>query len=176
MKLEKRNNKELLLYLARTVAGQQLSTKAAGTIWQRVVSKSLEHSDSLEDFIDHANFDAIHSCGLSKFKTRAIVELKEAFNNGLICPNRLAAGTHESIRDEITSLWGFGPWSADMVAISFFAMPNVWSDSDASLNRGIGILEDKCNTNSNELIAACNPHRSYLAKHVWLGLDSGKLG
>lgn len=173
--LNKHKNSDLFLHLAKTVSGQQLSKKAASTIWGRILAMAERESVTLYNLCIPSAAASLRSCGLSRFKVKAIIEMREAFECGAISTDKLQSEDTSLIIGEITKLWGFGRWSADMTALFFFASPDVWSSEDAALRRGIRLLSQYEACEEREILEAATPFKSYLALHIWSGLDSGRL-
>jgi len=161
--------------LARTVVGQQLSTAAAKSIWSRITN--LCDQKSLSPFDLALTYDGIElrRCGISTAKARTIKEISIAISEGDIVEEQLTIADQKTIVEELTSIWGIGKWTAEMIAISYFGLPDVWSMGDASLNRGIKILSDNKPRVEKKIIQVARPYRSYLAKHIWFGIDAGIL-
>ncbi|ELI1841179.1 DNA-3-methyladenine glycosylase 2 family protein [Vibrio fluvialis] len=158
-------------YLARSVAGQQLSNQAAKTIWQRVEAL-LSDDVTLFDLFTEPNSTLLRRCGLSNAKVRTICGVRSALADKQIETHQLAIMTDEELIRSLTQLWGIGPWTAEMTAIFFFGRPNVWSQGDASLKRGLALFAEKENATPTELLAVAAPYHSYFALHVWQSLDT----
>jgi len=173
--LEKKDEDELFDFLVRTVIGQQLSKKAASTIWSRVTTAIESVGCSLQEFCRDENVDTLRNCGLSRFKIKALMQLRNAFDTNEISGSQLSEFGHEGIIREITKLWGFGQWSAEMVSMFFYAQPDVWSDKDAALTRGISLLSGNNKSQEDAILDVVTPYKSYLSLHLWKGLDSGYL-
>ena len=165
----------LFEYMARLVAGQQLSGKAARTIWSRVEMAVGESGADLSNFCCSAHSTTLRSCGLSAKKVKALVGLRQSFLDGSISENDLLGANHFQVSKAVTSIWGFGEWSADMVALSFCWLPDVWSSCDTSLQRGIHSLSGGDADRMNEILECFVPHRSYLALHIWKGIDTRRI-
>jgi len=161
--LEKKDEDELFGYLVRTVIGQQLSKKAASTIWSRVTTATESVGCSLQEFCRDENVDALRNCGLSRFKVKALMQLRKAFDTNEISGSQLSEFGHEDIVREITKLWGFGQWSAEMVSMFFYAQPDVWSEKDAALTRGISILAENNKSHEDAILNVVTPYN-----HIWL--------
>jgi len=173
--LDKKDENELFDYLVRTVIGQQLSKKAASTIWSRVTTAIESVGCSLQEFCRDDNVDVLRNCGLSRFKVKALIQLRNAFDTNEISGSQLSKFSHEDIVREITKLWGFGQWSADMVSMFFYAQPDVWSDKDAALTRGMSLLSVNNKPQEDAILDVVTPYKSYLSLHIWRGIDSGYL-
>jgi len=173
--LEKKDEDELFDFLVRTVIGQQLSKKAASTIWSRVTTAIENAGCSLQEFCRDDNADVFRNCGLSRMKIKAVMQLRKTFDTNEISGNQLSEFGHEGIVKEITKLWGFGQWSAEMVSMFFYAQPDVWSDKDAALTRGMSLLSLNNKPQEDAILDVVTPYKSYLSLHIWRGIDSGYL-
>ena len=161
--------------MARVVSGQQLSTKAAESIWARIEKMMRERATSLERLFIRKNAELLRQSGLSHNKIKAIILMVESFQSGELSSEELFKQDYESLTDKITSLWGFGLWSSDMIAISFFAYKDVWPDKDLAIRKGIERLSNGNLKDQKQILSACSPYRSYLAKHIWRGLNQKKI-
>ncbi len=170
--LKKGSDDLLFEHLVRTVAGQQLSKQAANTIWGRVVNLSETNGLSIFNQCSQEYADSLKECGLSRFKVKAILGVKDAFLTGAIEPSKLSRADYKTVVDRITSLWGFGNWSADMIALFFFAHEDVWSPDDVALQRGMRFVEEQDSTSAEEVLKAVAPYRSYLSLHLWKAIDT----
>jgi len=160
----------LFIHMARLVINQQLSTKAARTIWLRIAKDIKKHSKYKTSLNIH-KLKNLSSFGLSKNKTKAIICLKQAFLDKQIVEEKILESTHSRITQTVNKIWGFGDWSADMIAMFYCGLPNIWSNGDLALNKGLTILCEKENTKKEEILEHYKPHLSYLALHIWKHLD-----
>ncbi len=156
---------------AQTVVEQQLSYKAAKSIWRKVTESAENMNIKLIDYFDEKNFKLIRENGLSQNKIRSIMGAKEAINNGSISMNIIQELPYEEYKDLVKSLWGFGDWSAEMIAIFYLGRTNVWSDGDLMLRKGIEEICENSSITSHELVELVDPFQSYLALHVWRHKD-----
>ncbi|ELZ1260620.1 DNA-3-methyladenine glycosylase 2 family protein [Vibrio fluvialis] len=127
---------------------------------------------TLFDLFTEPNSTLLRRCGLSNAKVRAICGVRSALADKQIETHQLAMMTDEELIRSLTQLWGIGPWTAEMTAIFFFGRPNVWSQGDASLKRGLALFAEKENATPTELLAVAAPYHSYFALHVWQSLDT----
>ena len=158
---------ELFDCLAQTVVEQQLSYKAAKSIWNKIKTSSKERKIKLIDYFDTKYIACIRKDGLSENKIKAIFGAKKAVNDGEITLKRLSKMDDTEFKRSITNLWGFGDWSAEMIAIFYLGKTNVWSEKDLILNKGINQICDQCELTPNELLKLVDPYQSYLALHIW---------
>ncbi len=77
----------------------------------------------------------------------------------------------QEYRQCITNLWGFGDWSAEMIAIFYLGRTNIWSEKDLILNKGINEICSESNITPDELLKLIDPYQSYLALHIWRNKD-----
>ena len=156
---------------AQTVVEQQLSYKAAKSIWRKVTESAENMNIKLIDYFDEKNFKLIRENGLSQNKIRSIMGAKEAIINGSISMEIIQELPYEEYKDLVKSLWGFGDWSAEMIAIFYLGRTNVWSDGDLMLRKGIEEICENSSITSHELVELVDPFQSYLALHVWRHKD-----
>jgi len=158
---------ELFDCLAQTVVEQQLSYKAAKSIWNKIKISSEERKIKLIDYFDTKYIADIRKDGLSENKIKAILGAKEAVNGGEITLKGLSEMNDIEFKASITSLWGFGDWSAEMIAIFYLGRTNIWSEKDLILNKGINQICEQCELTPHELLEIVDPYQSYLALHIW---------
>jgi len=156
---------------AQTVVEQQLSYKAAKSIWSKVTDSAKKMNIKLIDYFDEKNFKLIRNNGLSQNKIKSIMGAKEAINNGSISTNIIQELPYDEYKDLVKSLWGFGDWSAEMIAIFYLGRTNVWSDGDLMLKKGIEEICENSSITSGELVELVDPFQSYLALHIWRHKD-----
>ena len=153
--------------LAQTVVEQQLSYKAAKSIWNKIKISSEERNIELIDYFDTKYIADIRKDGLSENKIKAILGAKEAVSVGEITLKGLSEMNDIEFKASITGLWGFGDWSAEMIAIFYLGRTNVWSEIDLILNKGINQICEQCELTPHELLEIIDPYQSYLALHIW---------
>ncbi|MGB7251677.1 MAG: hypothetical protein WBC73_22265, partial [Phormidesmis sp.] len=76
--------------LCRAVAGQQLSVKAAQSIWGRVVTCADATEQSLIDYVESADADELRGCGLSGAKVKAVGAIAQAARSGQLNADTLS--------------------------------------------------------------------------------------
>ncbi len=170
LNLSDKPNEGLFIFLARTVVGQQLSNQAARTIWGRIIQLQIKESLPLEDLFLNGFDKELSSCGISRSKAKALSILSDYFSKRKLTDQLLDNSTYQEVSEFITSFWGLGQWSADMVAIFYLKMPDVWPEQDAALIRGLRRLLP--GENPENVAIYYVPYRSYLARHIWFGLDN----
>ena len=157
--------------LAQTVVEQQVSYKAAKSIWKKVKASAASKGFDLIDYFDEKNKSSLRNDGLSQNKIKSIMGAKKAINDGLISLEKLEQLSYDDYKKLIKSLWGFGDWSAEMIAIFYLGRTNVWSDGDVMLSKGINEICLDTETSPQQLIDMVDPFQSYLALHIWRHKD-----
>ena len=171
----KKSNRDLFEYMFNLICSQQLSTKAAENIWKKVEDLVLHKGISFLQLCDPNFYEDIRACGLSKNKIKAISLLKIAFENKQISKKIYSKMEEIEMSTNIQKLWGFGPWSADMIAMFYFGKSNIWADGDLILNRMIRKISLHEKIEFDILIKHYEPYKSYLALHIWKANNSGQL-
>ncbi|OFE12754.1 hypothetical protein PHACT_06060 [Pseudohongiella acticola] len=157
--------------VTKIVVGQMLSRAAANTIYFRIQARCADHK--LVGSWKLTEADLI-SCGLSRRKARTIREFSACYESD---PGSIEAWRrldYQELRLAVSEHWGLSQWSADMLAIFYFAMPDVFPESDGSIIRARKILEERFLPAKLEPDRS-RPFRSYLARYMWALLDEGVL-
>ncbi len=169
VKITSRQHIPLPELLCRSVAGQQLSTKAASTIWQRLLDVS--NGKSLLEFIHSSKTEDLRTCGLSAAKCKTLSAIAHSFHTGHITAENLEKLDQKQRAKTLTSIWGVGPWTADMVNLFYFCDPDIWPDKDVAVIKTFQKLigDDKDISTTAEKFS---PYRSYLAMYMWQHKDN----
>ena len=164
---------QLLVYLVRTVIGQQLSTSAARSIWSRVTDLLKHQECDLERLICEENRDLIQQCGVSKNKVRAVFEIKKALEEEPEFAEKILNSDYQSVVARIESIWGLGRWSADMCAMFYCGLPDVLPMNDSAINKGAEkIFETR---DLQTVTEKFSPYRTYMCLHIWKAVDGNYL-
>lgn len=155
--------------LCRAVTGQQLSVRAAETIWHRVVSSAEEKP--LMEYFAQVDSSVLRECGLSRAKVKTIGAIAHASLNGQLNATELEQLSHEERTARLTAIWGIGQWTADMMSIFYFGDPDIWPDGDVTARKTLEHLTSKRHK-TIRTAARFSPYRSYLALHMWRCTDA----
>ena len=155
-------------FLFQTCVGQQLSSKAAESIWGRVVELCQNLDLTLLDLADEKYVTDLRSCGISNNKLKATFKLRDRFIDQPGLSAQIFGASYEDVIYLVTSNWGFGTWSADMCAIFFCGQEDVMPTTDVAINNSLLKLHE----NTKE-IYLYSPYRSYLCLHLWKAIDEG---
>jgi len=168
--------KDSFTTLARAIAGQQISVKAADAVWQRVViSLGGKPAKIHPDAVLAVQPAVLRACGLSDRKVEYIRHLAERFLRRELSAARLARLADHEVRRELVSLRGIGPWTADMYLIFNLWRPNVLPLSDVGLIRAIEQNYCRGRTASQrklrELERRWQPYSTVAVWYLWRSLD-----
>lgn len=171
--LSQRRYLPLPVMLCRSVAGQQLSVKAAGSIWSRVLNQA-GTGDQFLEFVAGCTAESLRSCGLSGAKVKAMKAIANAHFSDLLRFEDLKPMEAEARKERLMSLWGIGHWTADMCNMFYFGEKDIWPSGDVTVINTLQSLTGK--RRKPELTAGrFAPNRSYLALYMWRIADAGPL-
>ena len=155
--------------LCRAVAGQQLSVKAAASIWSRVVDSAADQS--LMNYFATVSPDTLRSCGLSAAKAKTMRAIAMAALSNQLNETFLRDLDHEERSRCLTEIWGVGQWTADMLGIFYFGDPDIWPDGDTTARKTLERLTSR-RRKTTRTAARFAPYRSYLALYMWHQADT----
>lgn len=158
-------------FLARAVVGQQLSTRAAGTIWARVEAMADAHGIAIPADLDGGCFDPLRACGVSRGKARSLLAIQSAEAEGWLDGPALAALDHGERSRRLRAIHGVGQWTCDMVAIFHCGDADVWPETDVAVQRTFrGLIGRR--RKPARAAARFAPYRSWLARYMWRITDA----
>jgi DNA-3-methyladenine glycosylase II len=169
VEMHSRTDQPFAVALSRSITGQQLSVAAAKTIWGRVEA-SAGNTPLVEHFC-HTRTDTLRACGLSGAKTRAICEIGAMARAGELDEAELRDLTAAERAARITTIWGVGQWTADMMNMFYFGEPDIWPDGDVAARKTLERLTSK-RRKTVRTAQRFAPHRSYLALYMWRHVDA----
>jgi DNA-3-methyladenine glycosylase II len=159
--------------LLRAIVGQQLSTKAARTIYLRVVDLFGGSTPTPEQLLDASEAD-LRGCGLSGRKTEYIRDLAAHVLSGELELDRLEELGDEEVIAEIVAVRGLGQWTAEMFLMFHLERPDVLSGGDLGIRKAIqveyGLEEMPTPTRVVEIGEPWRPHRSLASLYLWESL------
>ncbi len=161
--------------LARAIVGQQLSTKAAASIWARVLAVFGDRTPSTTELIG-VEPQALRDAGLSWSKVGFLRDLAERIRDGELDLDRLPELDDEAVIDELTQVKGIGPWTAEMFLIFHLGRPDVLSTGDLGIRRAaqlaFGMDELPTPDELERLGERWRPHRTLACLYLWRSLDN----
>ena len=159
--------------LARSIIGQQISVKAAQTVWHRFAAlpKTMTPAAVLK-----LKVDDMRGAGLSARKVEYLVDLSIHFDTGAVHVKDWDAMDDEAIIAELVAIRGIGRWTAEMFLIFYLTRPNVLPLDDVGLINGISKNyfsgESVSRSDAREVAAAWAPYCSVATWYIWRSLDT----
>jgi DNA-3-methyladenine glycosylase II len=161
--------------LARAIVGQQLSTKAARSIWERVLALFEGKTPSPKQLIA-AEPQALRDAGLSWSKVAYVRDLAERVEDGELDLERLPQLADDEVIEELTAIKGVGRWTAEMFLIFHLSRPDVLSTGDLGIRRAAqlayGLDELPGAAELERMGEAWRPHRTLACLYLWRSLDN----
>ena len=162
---------DAFITLARSIIGQQISTKAADTVWRRFLEicpkctpvQVIKAGESLAD------------CGLSKRKAEYILDLAAHFKNKQVHVTNWDEMDDEAVIAELVQIRGIGRWTAEMFLIFNLRRPNILPLDDLGLLKGISSNyfsgEPVSRSDAREVAANWAPWCTVATWYLWRSLD-----
>lgn len=162
--------------LARSIAYQQLSGKAAATIFGRVRGLYPRRKWFSPELILATSDEIFRGAGLSRNKTAALKDLAAKTLDGTVPTHRaLARLSDEEIISRLTSVRGIGRWTVEMLLLFHLGRLDVWPVDDLGVRKGYArTFGKKVAPTPKELLAIgekWRPYRSVAAWYFWRALD-----
>ena len=177
---ERRRGRPLEPYgaLVRSIVGQQLSTKAARSIYERLTALFDGRTPSPEELLA-ADPEEVRSAGLSRPKVAYLRSLAEHVESGELELARLSELPDEEVTEQLTAVKGLGQWTADMFLIFHLGRPDVLPVGDLGIRRAVERAYDLSElpdaARLTEIGEPWRPHRSLASLYLWRSLDNEPL-
>ena len=158
--------------LARSIVGQQISVKAAQTVWDRfaALSRKLTPAGVLK-----LKVDDMRAAGLSARKVEYLVDLALHFDSGALHVKGWQDMDDEAIITELVGIRGIGRWTAEMFLMFHLMRPNVLPLDDVGLINGISRNyfsgEPVSRSDVREVAQAWAPYCTVATWYIWRSLD-----
>lgn len=159
--------------LARSIVGQQISVKAAQSIWGRF-EEALRGVTPTS--VAAFPVEAMRGCGLSGQKVLYLKDLATHFDTGAVKPRRWARMDDEAIIEDLVRVKGIGRWSVEMFLIFHMMRPNVLPVDDLGLRRAMERLyndgESLTKAEMRTIGARWSPWCTVATWYLWRSLES----
>jgi DNA-3-methyladenine glycosylase II len=174
------SNGDAFTTLARSIVGQQVSTKSAQGVWRKLVA-AVDGPDV--ELLQPAAVlqlapEALRGAGLSARKVEYLSDLAHNFSSGAVHVGQWHGMDDEAIIEELVAIRGIGRWTAEMFLIFHLLRPNVLPLDDPNLIRGISENyfsgEPVSRAEARELGEGWAPYRSVATWYLWRSLDPVK--
>ena len=169
--LEKSSNH--FIRLVRAIVGQQLSVKAASTIFGRF-EKLFKNGISAIEILELKD-DDVRACGISYPKIKYIKDLAEKVHKKELLLEELESADEQTIIENLTKVKGIGVWSAEMFLMFALARPDVFSVGDLGLKNAMTRLYSLKKPTDKQLLKLSekwSPYRTYACRILWQSLDN----
>jgi DNA-3-methyladenine glycosylase II len=165
--------------LARSIVGQQISLKAADSVWARVLTACGELSTQS---VLRRRATTLRNCGLSQRKVEYLRDLAGHFEQRRVDGARLAQMADEDVIACLTDIRGIGRWTAEMFLIFNLQRPDVLPLDDLGLLKAIGrhylpgrtpasLLRGEGRQQVIELASRWIPYRSVATWYLWRSME-----
>lgn len=165
---------DVFLDLTSTIVGQQLSTKAAGTIWGRFEQLFVDKKVTPEA-IRALDEQTMRGAGLSFQKIKYMKGLSELVINNEIDLAGLQYMEDAQVIEELTKIKGIGVWSAEMTLMFSLARPDVFSIGDLGLRTAVSKLYGVDRNDLEKILEISqkwSPFRTLASRYLWKSLDN----
>ena len=168
--------------LSRAIVGQQISVKAAQTIWNRFTAAcgAGEDAAALGVRLDAARVarmrrSTLRACGLSERKAEYLRDLARHFATGTLDPAAWPALDDEALIERLTGVKGIGRWTAEMFLIFHELRADVFPVGDIGLQKALARHyngDERLPVDAmREIATAWQPWRSVASWYLWRSLD-----
>ena len=159
--------------LCRTIVGQQISTKAADSIWSKFEKKCKNHiTPKMVLKISSSNLKKV---GLSRQKVSYLKNIAKAFKNKSFDTKKLKKMNDNEAISYITKLKGLGVWSAEMFLMFNLNRPNIFPVKDIGLLRAISTNYKKTYPPSKKFLEKISKthygYRTVFTWYMWRSID-----
>jgi DNA-3-methyladenine glycosylase II len=161
--------------VARAIVGQQLSTKAARSIWEKLLGQFGGETPTPEALLRKRKL-TLRKAGLSNAKVEFLRDLAKHVKDGRLDFERIKELSDEDVIAELIEVKGVGSWTAEMFLMFHLARPDVLSVGDLGIRRAVQIsygMEELPGPEELERIAdEWRPHRTLACLYLWRSLDN----
>lgn len=135
--IERETDPEIFSALVHHIVGQQISTKAQATIWERIKNS---FGSVTPERVLNASVDEIRSFGISLRKVEYIKDFAEKVHTGEFDIEAAEKMEDDELIKYLTTLKGVGVWTAEMILLFCLQRPNVFSFYDLAIQRGLRMV------------------------------------
>jgi 3-methyladenine DNA glycosylase/8-oxoguanine DNA glycosylase len=156
--------------LVRAIVYQQLSGKAAATIYKRFKNLFPQNKHFTPIMVKERSHEELRSAGLSNQKASYIHNIANAFYTGAIPKDIDTIGDNEVI-ECLTTIKGVGPWTAKMFLMFTLNRPDVFPVTDLGIQKGFQLFFQfdvlPSTKKMMEIAEAWRPYRTLASWYLW---------
>ena len=157
--------------LIRSIVGQQISVRAADTIWDKIVNEAKEIRPEIIYSMDE---NTMRDCGLSKRKVEYMKAVSEKWLNGYDKINWHEL-SDEAITEKLVEIRGIGKWTAEMILIFTLMRPDIFPMGDIGAIRALEKIYNKGQKMKKEqieeIVKKWKPWRTIATWYLWRSID-----
>jgi DNA-3-methyladenine glycosylase II len=161
--------------LLRSIVGQQLSTKAAATIYGRLLELFGGHAPTPKQLLE-ADPEKMRAAGLSRAKVAYLRDLAQHVEEGTLELERLPDLPDEEVAAQLTAIKGLGQWTADMFLMFHLGRPDILPVGDQGIRRAImveyGLRKLPDAKRMQKIAKPWQPYRTLACLYLWSSLDN----
>ncbi len=162
--------------LVRAIVGQQLSTKAARSIFDRLVEHFGGHTPTPGQLLAADPEEMRAAAGLSRAKVSFLRDLAEHVEDGELVLDDLAELPDEEVAAQLIAVKGLGPWTVHMFLIFHLGRPDVLPVGDLGIRKAVQVLhgldEPPTPAELEQIAEPWRPYRSLASLYLWRSLDN----
>jgi len=158
---------DLFPALIYCIVGQQISNKAAATVWIRMQDR---FGEITPETVASRTEEEIQKCGLTMRKARHIKNIASLVSAGDLRLDQLHSLSDEAIIQALVGLPGIGVWTAEMILIFCMQRPDILSWGDLAIRRGISVLHGETQLTKarfNDYKVLYTPYGSVASLYLW---------
>jgi DNA-3-methyladenine glycosylase II len=159
--------------IARAIVGQQLSTKAAGAIWAKLLDAFGGRTPTPAEVLGADN-ETLRDAGLSRAKVGFVRDLATRIEAGELDLDRLSELSDEDVVAALIEIHGVGRWTAEMFLIFHLGRPDVVSTGDLGIRRAVqiayGVDALPAPAELERIAEPWRPHRTLACLYLWRSL------
>jgi DNA-3-methyladenine glycosylase II len=161
--------------LVRSIVGQQISTKAARAIFERLVALFGGRTPTPKELLA-SDPEELRGVGLSRAKVAFLRDLAEHVEDGELRLEDLAELPDDEVASQLIAVKGLGPWTVDMFMIFHLGRPDILPVGDLGIRRAAqllhGMQELPTPAELTTLAEPWRPYRSLASLYLWRSLDN----
>ena len=157
--------------LIRSIVGQQISVRAADTVWDKIVNEAKEIRPEIIYSMDE---NTMRDCGLSKRKVEYMKAVSEKWLNGYDKINWHEL-SDEAVTEKLVEIRGIGKWTAEMILIFTLMRPDIFPIGDIGAIRALEKIYNKGQKMKKEqieeIVKKWKPWRTIATWYLWRSID-----
>lgn len=157
--------------MVRIIVGQQLSTKAAASIYERL--KEETEGKITPAVLGRLSDTRLRSAGLSRAKVNSVRDLAAKVSSREVSFRKIERMTDAEVTEHLTQVKGIGPWSAQMYLMFVLGRPDIFAEGDLGIQTAIQRLYGKRQLRRlGKFCVKWKPYRTVACWYLWRSLSN----